>query len=167
MYITIKRKMMFMAKEELFRSPPIRLLARGFGAFPVYGEGIDRKTLSEAYRALDNGFALVMFPEGARSKTAQLRKAMPGSALIALDKNLTILPVGITGVEAREKGLLWSLWHQPRIAVNIGRPFTLPITHKTATKKKLTELADLIMEHIARLLPPEYMGYYATKAKRP
>lgn len=166
LYSTIKRKMMFMAKEELFRSPPIRILARGFGAFPVYREGIDRKTLSEAYRALDNGFALAMFPEGARSKTAQLRKAMPGSALIALDKNLTILPVGITGVEAREKGLLWSLFHRPQVVVNIGRPFTLPVTHQTATKKKLAELADLIMEHIAQLLPPEYRGHYATKAKR-
>lgn len=165
LYFTIKRKMMFMAKEELFRSPLIGILARGFGAFPVYREGIDRKTLSEAYRALDNGFALAMFPEGARSKTAQLRPAMPGSALIALDKNVPILPVGIAGVEAREKGLLWSLFHRPRVAVNIGRPFTLPVTHQTPTKKKLAELADLIMEHIARLLPPEYRGYYATKAK--
>ena len=166
LYLAIKRKMMFMAKEELFRSLPIRLLARGFGAFPVYGEGIDRKTLSEAYRALDNGFALAMFPEGARSKTAQLRPAMPGSALIALDKNLPILPVGITGVEVREKGLLWSLRHRPQVAVNIGRPFTLPVTTQTAPKKQLTELADLIMEHIARLLPPEYRGHYTKKAKR-
>lgn len=163
LYITIKRKMMFMAKEEIFRSLPIRLLARGFGAFPVYSKGIDRKTLSEAYRALDNGFALAMFPEGARSHTAQLRKAMSGSALIALDKNLTILPVGITGVEAREKGLLWSLLHRPQVAVNIGCPFTLPVTHQKATKKKLAELADQIMEHIAQLLPPEYRGHYATK----
>ncbi len=166
LYLTIKRKMMFMAKEELFRSPAVRILARGFGAFPVYGEGIDRKTLSEAYRVLDNGFALVMFPEGARSRKAQLRRAMPGSALIALDKNAPILPVGIAGIEAREKGILWSVFHRPRIAVNIGRPFNLPVTHQTLTKERLTELADSIMEHIARLLPPRYRGYYATKTKR-
>ena len=163
LYFTIKRKMMFMAKEELFRSPVIRILARGFGAFPVYGEGIDRKTLSEAYRVLDNGFALAMFPEGARSKNAQLQRAMPGSALIALDKNVPVLPVGIAGVEAREKGILWSLFHRPQIAVNIGHPFNLPVSHQTLTKERLAELADLIMEHIARLLPPEYRGYYSTK----
>jgi 1-acyl-sn-glycerol-3-phosphate acyltransferase len=165
LYFTVKRKMMFMAKEELFRSPLIRILARCFGAFPVYRGGIDRKTLSEAYRILDNGFALAMFPEGARSKTAQLRRAMPGSAMIALDKNIPILPVGIAGIEARDKGILWSVSHRPRITVNIGRPFMLPVTQQTPTKKKLGELADLIMEHIARLLPPEYRGYYATKAR--
>ncbi|MEJ2047914.1 MAG: lysophospholipid acyltransferase family protein [Dehalococcoidia bacterium] len=165
MYFTIKRKMMFMAKEELFRSPLIRILARCFGAFPVYRKGINRRALNEASRALDSGFALAMFPEGARSKTAQLRPAMPGSALIALDKNLTILPVGIAGVEAREKGILWSVFNRPRIAVNIGRPFTLPATSQTPTKQELAELSDLIMEHIARLLPPEYRGYYAAKTK--
>lgn len=161
LYFNIKRKMMFMAKEEIFHSLPIRILARSFGAFPVYRRGINRKTLSEAYQALDNGFALVMFPEGARSKTAQLRKAMPGSALIALDKNVTILPVGIIGTEVREKGILWSFFHRPRIKVNIGRPFKLPTVRQKPTKKKLEELADLIMEHIAELLPPKYRGYYA------
>ena len=165
LYFTIKRKMMFMAKEELFRSPAVRTLARCFGAFPVYREGIYRKALSEAYWVLDNGFALVMFPEGARSMQAQLQRAMAGSALIALDKNVPILPVGITGMEARWKGILWSVFHRPRVAVNIGRPFNLPVTHQTPTKKGLTELADLIMEHIARLLPPKYRGYYSTKAK--
>ena len=166
LYFTIKRKMMFMAKEELFRSPLIRVLVRGFGAFPIYGEGIDRRTLSEAYRVLDKGFALAMFPEGARSRQAQLRRARPGSAMIALDKNLPILPVGIAGIEARWNGILWSVFHRPRITVNIGPTFTLPATHQTPTKKKLVELSDLIMEHIARLLPPEYRGYYATKAQR-
>ncbi len=165
LYFTIKRKMMFMAKEEIFRSPAIRILARGFGAFPVYREGIDRKALSEAYRILHNGFALVMFPEGARSKQAQLQRAMPGSALIALDKKVPILPIGITGMEARWKGILWSVFHRPRVEVNIGRPFNLPVTYKTPTKERLAELADLIMEHIARLLPPEYRGNYSTKAK--
>jgi 1-acyl-sn-glycerol-3-phosphate acyltransferase len=165
LYFTVKRKMMFMAKEELFRSPAVRILARSFGAFPVYRQGIDRKALSEAYQVLDNGFVLAMFPEGARSKQAQLQPAMPGSALIALDKNVPILPVAITGTEARQRGMLWIVFHRPRVAVNIGPPFKLPVTNQTPTKKRLAELADLIMEHIARLLPPEYRGYYSTKAK--
>jgi 1-acyl-sn-glycerol-3-phosphate acyltransferase len=158
--------MMFMAKEELFRSPTLRILARSFGAFPVYRRGINRKALSEAYRVLDNGLALAMFPEGARSKRAQLQCAMPGSALIALDKKVPILPVAITGMEAKRKGMLWVFLHRPRVAINIGPPFKLPVVNQPLTKKRLAELADLIMEHIARLLPSEYRGYYSIETMK-
>jgi len=165
LYFTIKRRMMFMAKEELFRSPVIRVLAMGFGAFPICQNGIGRKALVEAYRVLDSGLALAVFPEGARSRNARLRRALPGTALIALDKKVPILPVGIIGMEAKWKGIPWAAIHRPRIRVNIGRPFYLPAAGHQPTKAELTELADFIMEHIARLLPPEYQGYYATSRK--
>ena len=165
LYFTIKRRMMFMAKEELFRSPVIRVLAMGFGAFPVRQNGVSRKALANAYRILDSGLALAMFPEGARSRDAGLRRALPGTALIALDKKVPILPVGITGMEAKWKGIPWAAIHRPRISVNIGRPFYLPDTRHRPTKAELTGLADSIMEHIARMLPPEYQGYYAPASK--
>jgi 1-acyl-sn-glycerol-3-phosphate acyltransferase len=165
MYFTIKRRMMFMAKEELFRSPVTRVLAMGFGAFPVCQNGVSRKALVEAYRVLDRGLALAMFPEGARSRDARLRRALPGTALIALDKKVPILPVGIIGMEAKWKGIPWAAIHRPRISVNIGRPFYLPDMRHRPTKTELSELADSIMEHVARLLPPEYQGYYAPASK--
>ena len=163
LYINVKRKMIFMAKEEIFRSPVTRVLATSFGALPIYRKGINRKTLSEAYLALDNGFSLAMFPEGSRSKTAQLGPAMPGSALIALDKNVPILPIGIIGTELREKGLLWCFFHRPRVTINIGPTFKPTFTQQKPSKQELKEVADLIMKHIARLLPPKYRGYYATE----
>ena len=156
-----------MAKEELFRSPPIRLLAQGFGAFPVRRGAMDRRALNEAYRALDSGLALFMFPEGTRSKNGQLKPAFPGSALIALHNNVPILPVGITGLENVKKGPLWFIFHRPWVTVhiNIGRPFYLPPVSGKLTKTRLGELAEYIMEHIAELLPPEYRGYYAKKGR--
>jgi 1-acyl-sn-glycerol-3-phosphate acyltransferase len=167
LYITIKRRMMFMAKEELFRSPVIRALAMGFGAFPGRQNGVSRKALVEAYRILDSGLALVMFPEGARSRDAGLRQALPGTALIALDKKVPILPVGIAGMEAKWKGIPWAAIHRPRISINIGRPFYLPDIRHRPTKAELSELADSIMEHIASLLPPEYQGYYTAPKDDP
>jgi 1-acyl-sn-glycerol-3-phosphate acyltransferase len=165
MYFTIKRRMMFMAKEELFRSPGIRALAVAFGAFPVSQNGTSRKALGEAYRVLDRGLALAMFPEGARSRDAGLKRALPGTALIALDKKVPILPVAITGMEAKWNGIPWAAVHRPRIGITIGPPFSLPdITHRPG-KAELSRLADSIMEHVARLLPPEYRGYYASASK--
>jgi 1-acyl-sn-glycerol-3-phosphate acyltransferase len=161
--VSINRKIIFMAKEELFSPPPLRFLVQSFGAFPVRRGGMDRGALKEAHRVLDSGLALGMFPEGTRSKDAKLQPPFPGSALIALHKDVPILPVGITGMESAQKGIPWVIRHRPRVAINIGRPFYLPATDDKLTKERLVELADYIMEHIAELLPPEYRGHYAKK----
>lgn len=161
--ISLGRKAVFMAKTELFRSRIIRHLAHGFGAFPVRRGGIlDRAALQQANQVLDSGQALAMFPEGARNRKAELRRAYPGSAMIALHNNVPILPIGITGMEHADiKSPLWNLIHRPLVTVTIGRPFHLPPVEGKVTKKDLLRLGDHVMEHIAELLPPKYQGYYA------
>ncbi len=163
--INIKRRMMYMAKEELFRHRPISLLVQAFGAFPVRRGVIDRKSLDKANQVLDSGLALFMFPEGTRSKDGRLQPAFPGSALIALDNNIPILPIGITGLENVRHGPLWWIVRRHRLTVriNIGRPFYLPATNDKPTKERLRGMSDFIMEQIAELLPPEYQGYYAKR----
>jgi 1-acyl-sn-glycerol-3-phosphate acyltransferase len=154
-YIAIERRLAFMANDELFRSPVVRILATGFGAFPVHRNKIDRKAIMDAYQVLDKGVALVMFPEGARSRSAKLQLALSGTALIALGKKVPILPVGITGIEAKWKRIPWAAIRRPRVRLNIGRPFPLPEDNRKPTNKKLRVLTDYIMEHIVDLLPPE------------
>lgn len=161
LYIAIKRRLVFMATDDLFRFPIVRLLAMGFGAFPIHRNRVDRKAIMDAYQVLDKGIALVIFPEGARSRNTQLWPALPGAALIALEKKVPILPVGIIGMEAKWKGIPWAAIHRPKIRLNIGRPFSLPKQSGIPTDKRLGVLTDYIMEHIAALLPPEYRGYYA------
>ena len=165
--LNIKRRMMYMAKEELFRHLPLRLLVQAFGAFPVRRGLIDRRSLGQANQVLSSGLALFMFPEGTRSKDGKLQPAFPGSALIALDNNVPILPIGIAGLENVRKGPLWWIAHRHQLTVriNIGRPFYLPAQEGKVTKDRLRGMADLIMEHIAELLPPEYRGYYAQKVE--
>jgi len=162
---SLSRKAVFMAKEEIFKSRIMRHLAHGLGAFPVRRGGIlDRMAIRQAHQVLDSGQALVMFPEGTRNRKAKLRRAFPGSAMIALHNNVPILPIGFTGMEHIDtKGPLWYLIHRPRVTVIIGRPFHLPPVgdKDKVTKKELLELSDHIMEHVAELLPPQYQGYYA------
>jgi len=164
---SLSRKLVFMAKVELFRSRLVRCTANGFGAFPVRRGGIlDRTALQQANQVLDSSQALVLFPEGTRNRKAKLKRAFPGSALIAMHKNVTILPIGLTGMEHIDtKGLVWHLIHRPRVTVNIGRPFHLPVVKDKdkADKDELTKLADYMMERIAELLPPKYQGYYAKR----
>lgn len=161
----IKREMIFMAKEDLFRNRVMRFLIEAFGAIPVRRGAMNWGALKQVHQVLDDGLAMFMFPEGSRSKNAQLQSAFPGSALIALHNDAPVLPVGISGIEVAEKGFLWVMFHRPRVAVNIGRPFYLPTPGGRLDKKQLKDLSDDIMEHIAELLPPEYRGYYANRQR--
>ena len=163
--IAIKREMTFMAKEDLFRNRVRRFLIEAFGAIPVRQGAVNWGALKQVHQVLDDGLAMFMFPEGSRSKNAQLQPAFSGSALIALHNNAPVLPVGISGMEVAEKGFLWVMFHRPRVAVNIGRPFYLSTPEGKLDKKQLKELSDDIMEHIAELLPPEYRGYYANRQR--
>ena len=158
--VSLNRKVIFMAKEELFRSRFSSYFMRGFGSFPVYRGRLDREAIRQANQVLAQGSALAMFPEGMRSKTGQLQSAFYGSALIASRSSSPILPIGITGTE-EIKGVRWIL-HRPQITVNIGHPFYLPASSSKLTKiETKAEMTNLIMGRIAELLPPEYHGDYA------
>lgn len=162
--VSIPRNTVFMAKQELFKNPVSGYFIGGFGAFPVNRSTADRKALHRAKEALDSGWCLVMFPEGMRSRTATLRQAFPGSALIATQSKVTILPVGISGTE-KMTGWKW-IFQRPRIIVTIGKPFKLNPANGSVTKEELTELTDDLMGHIAELLPEKYHGFYAKKVAK-
>ena len=162
--VSISRRVIFMAKKELFRFPVISYLIGNFGSFPVHRGRGDRQALHQANQVLADGLALALFPEGKRSRHAQLQPAFSGSALIASHNiGVPILPVGISGTE-KIKGVTWPL-HRPKITVNIGSPFYLPPASGKLTKEELVQLTTFIMEHIAGLLPLEYRGNYAKQGK--
>jgi 1-acyl-sn-glycerol-3-phosphate acyltransferase len=161
----VRRKMRYIAKEELFRPLPMKLLLEAFGAFPVRRGILDRRTLNQARQVLDSGGTLFVFPEGTRSRDAKLQPAYPGTAIIALHNNVPILPIGITGLEHVRDGPFWWIVRRYKVTVhvNIGKVFYLPAGEENPSKTRLRELSDSIMEHIAELLPPEYQGYYAKR----
>jgi len=161
--VSLRRKVIFMAKEDLFSGRLSRHLVHNFGAFPVRRGQIDRQAIREAETALAKGWALVMFPEGRRSLTRQLQPAFPGSALVASRSGVPILPIGITGTEQLRKK--WWMLRRPRIAVNIGAPFRLPSSEGVRLdSEELDRRTGLIMQRIAALLPPEYRGHYRDSA---
>lgn len=158
--ISFGRKVIFMAKDELFRSRFIAYFMRHFGTFPVNRRRFSRATLRQARQVLDDGLPLVVFPEGKRSHTGQLEAALPGAALIACRSGVPIIPVGISGTK-QVRGIARIL-RRPRITVNIGRPFYLTPPDGRLTREELAELANSMMKQIAELLPREYRGNYRT-----
>ena len=147
----------FMAKEELFRSTG-GWAVKAYGAFPVRRGLVDRNTLRIARQVLKEGKVLGIYPEGTRSRTGRLQPARPGVALIAHESKATLLPVGIYGTE-KLRGAFWWL-RRPKVTVNIGKPFALPTSSDERNKEEMASLTTFIMRHIAGLLPPDYRGVY-------
>lgn len=155
---SVKRRVVFLAKEELFRTAFWRKFFIAAGAIPVYRGRLNRGLFDRIEGLLKQGEALVMFPEGTRSVDAKLQPPLPGSALIAVRSGVPILPVGITGTEElRTRG--WIL-RRPEIMVNIGTVFYLPSVSGKISKGELIDYTNTIVEHIAELLPEEYCGVY-------
>jgi 1-acyl-sn-glycerol-3-phosphate acyltransferase len=161
--VAIPRKISFMAKKEYFHSPVHAFIIRVMGSFTVDRRKVDRSAFDLAAKALQDGRALGIFPEGTRSRTLQLQKGKLGVAFIALRSNAVILPVGISGTEKirhKYQGSDKKLFYRPRVTVNIGQPFRLPPVNGKPSRADLVTSTDTVMKHIADLLPEDYRGVY-------
>jgi len=162
LWVSLGRRVYFMAKEEVFHPGIIGYFMKSFGAFPVRKGRQDRKALFKAQQLLAEGKALTIYPEGMRSQSRKIKLAFHGAALIASRSGVPVIPIGISGTE-KIRGLSW-LWRRPQILLNIGEPFTVPPIEGRPTKNELARLTDLIMEHITEVLPRAYHGYYRTRS---
>jgi 1-acyl-sn-glycerol-3-phosphate acyltransferase len=156
--VSLGRKVYFMAKGELFHSRFMGWVAKQFGAFPVTKGKLNRGAGRRALELLTQGQALVILPEGKRSEDGKLGQAYPGAALLAVKRDVPIVPVGISGT-GQLVGKWWFL-RRPRISLNIGQPFTLSNSHDKFSKEEIAHLSHDIMMHIAELLPQDYRGRY-------
>ena len=158
----IPRKTWFLAKDTIFRGPVVSWFLTAYGAFPVKREAADLQAFRWTLRQLDNGQAVVVFPEGTRSRGG-LQEASVGVVRLALKSQASLLPIGITGTE-RLGNVARVFYPTGRIRVNIGRVFTLPVLEGRPNREVLGSLTEMIMLRIAALLPESYHGFYAAKA---
>lgn len=91
------RPLSYFAKQELFSNPLFSALIRRLGAFPVERGSGDQAALGRSIQLLVSGYALVIFPEGTRSRDGRLARAKLGAALMAVKAKVPILPVFIDG----------------------------------------------------------------------
>jgi 1-acyl-sn-glycerol-3-phosphate acyltransferase len=143
------------------------MLVRLYGGIPVHRGEYDRKLIDTMLSALKSGHPLLIAPEGGRTHSLAMRRAQPGIAYLADLAGAPVVPVGIVGTsDDFLKSALHG--HRPKIEMRIGAPFVLPpITGKGEEKRRNRQKnADLIMQHIAALLPPEYLGFYENMPAR-
>ena len=149
----LKRKVVYMAKEELFYGK-VGWLVRFLGAFPVKRGEADRQSLRAADTELKAGKIFMIFPEGTRSKTRQLGKGHVGLGMIALRAGVPVVPVAVWGSEYTFKKL------RPRVTISYGKPLLLTPRGQKITREDIEEATEKVMRAIAAMMPPEYRGRY-------
>ncbi len=96
----LKEKFTFLSKRELFYIPIVGWNMYFAGYIPI-----NRSRISRAYKAVQQAISLqsggrgslVMFPEGTRTLTHEVKKFKPGFVRIARDAGVSILPLTING----------------------------------------------------------------------
>jgi 1-acyl-sn-glycerol-3-phosphate acyltransferase len=150
---------------DVFSKPGQGQLLKLYGVIPVHRGDYDRSLLSKIISIIKSGHPLLIAPEGARSHDPAMRRAKPGIAYIVEKTSAPVLPVALIGTTE-------DFWQRavrgqkPPLEMRIGKSITLPpITAKGSEKHEARQRnADLVMSHLAGLLPEEYRGVYAESA---
>jgi 1-acyl-sn-glycerol-3-phosphate acyltransferase len=153
------RPVYFLAKSELFERPLSRWLMHAYHAFPVQRHSADRAALKAALEVLKRGDVLVLFPEGTRSTDGSLHRAEPGAGFLAARSGAPIVPLAITGTDqVLPRRARWI--RRAPVTMTYGPAFRLP----APTDRDYQAIADLLMTHVAQLLPAPRRGCYAGPA---
>lgn len=140
--LSCKRKLRFMAKEELFKNPLFGALIKALGAFPVRRGKGDIGAIKSSLKILGEGNVMLMFPEGHRIKDGRKVKAKPGVALIAQRAQVPVVPVCISGE--------YKWMH--KITVTYGKPISLEEYYgQKLEQEKIQQIADNVLDEIRAL----------------
>jgi 1-acyl-sn-glycerol-3-phosphate acyltransferase len=147
---------------DVWERPGQNILARMWGGIQVHRGDYDRAAIESVISALRSGHPLLIAPEGQRSHVPGLRQAKTGIAFIVANTGIPVIPVGIIGTtddywNKASKG------ERPQLEMHIGKPIRLPPSEGKEIGRHQSRQynSDLIMRHIAGLLPEAYRGIYA------
>jgi len=153
----VHRGINYLARESLFRFPGVGWLLRKWNSVPVDRDGGGAAGLKAILDRLLAGGAIILFPEGTRTRDGKLQPARSGIGLTVIKSPAAVVPVRVFGTfEAYGRHI--KIPHPHRIAVKYGLPMyfeKLRAEAKTCSKPRLKqiyqEVADEIMAAIAKL----------------
>jgi 1-acyl-sn-glycerol-3-phosphate acyltransferase len=141
------RQLTFMAKEELFKGFFGKIIA-SVGAFPVRRGESDTESIRKTIALLEEGRAVLVFPEGTRGDGVHIGPINRGVAMLAKRTNAPVLPIGVIGTHViAPKGQKKMKRH--RITIAYGKPFTYS---EVATGPSEKENRELFAQELERRL---------------
>jgi 1-acyl-sn-glycerol-3-phosphate acyltransferase len=154
-----------MGASDVFEKPGQGQVLKLYGVIPVHRGELDRPLLTKVVWMIKSGRPMLIAPEGGRSHVPAMQRAKPGIAYIVEKTGVPVMPVAIVGTTE-------DFWQRaihgkrPPLEMRIGKPIALPSITTTGSEKHIARQknADLVMSHLAGLLPEEYRGVYAESA---
>ena len=92
-----RRQLTFLAKKELFASAPLAKFLNLLGAIPVDRGKADLAAMRSAFQVMKDGFGLMIFPQGTRSRDNSRMPFLTGTSMIALRAGVPVIPAYIDG----------------------------------------------------------------------
>jgi 1-acyl-sn-glycerol-3-phosphate acyltransferase len=153
-----------MGASDIWKKKGQNILVGWYGGIKVHRGEYDRNLIDVVVNVLDSGYPMLIAPEGGRSHTPGMKSAMAGIAFILEKARVPVVPVGVVGT-TDDFGKKAFSFKRPSIEMHIGKPFHLPPIEGSGQERREARQrnADLVMEHIAALLPEEYRGVYADR----
>ena len=95
----VPQKIGFVAKKELFKVPMLAMWMRLLGCVNMDRSSIRKSAVAvqRAAERLSQGYNLLIFPEGTRSKDGKIKKFKPGSVKMALQAGVPVVPFTCIG----------------------------------------------------------------------
>jgi 1-acyl-sn-glycerol-3-phosphate acyltransferase len=157
----LRRQINYLARASLFRYPGVGWLLRNWNSVPVERDGGGAAGLKAILDRLLAGGAIILFPEGTRTKDGKLQPARSGIGLTVIKSDAVVIPARTFGTfECYNRKIKFHLPKQ--LAVKYGEPMRfekLRAEAKNCSKPRLKEIyqevADEIMAAIAKLEPRE------------
>jgi len=157
----LRRAINYLARENLFRFPVMGWILRHWQVVPVDRDGGGAAGLKAILDRLLAGGAIILFPEGTRTRDGKLQPPRSGIGLTVIKSAAPVVPVRVFGTfEAYGRRLRFP--RPRRIAVKYGPPMRfeqLRAEAKVCSKPRLKQIyqqvADELMAAIARLEPYE------------
>ncbi|MDP2921247.1 MAG: lysophospholipid acyltransferase family protein [Candidatus Omnitrophota bacterium] len=146
--LAVKRELNFMARDTLFKNRIFGWILRSVNAFPLRREGADLGAMKAAVDKLRQGKAVLIFPEGTRTRDGSLGEPRTGIGFLAAASGAQVLPCYIKGsMEALPRGAV--LPRFKGISVYVGRP--LKFEKNISGKDAYSNIASETMKSIAEL----------------
>ena len=145
------RRLKYFAKEELFASQPNMWFLSSLGGVPVDRARADRAALVAAISLLEQGHALVVFPEGTRQTGGEVGELFEGAAYMAARTGARVVPVGVGGTETLtpKRSLLPGL---SRVSIVAGAPLDAPSRARVERREFTQHLREALQEVFDRAL---------------
>ena len=141
--VSCPRRVVFAAKIEAHQQRGIGQLIRAHGALAVRRGESDRDSLRRMRQTVRDNHLLGMFVEGTRQRSGVPGEAKAGTAMIAINEGVPVVPAAIEGTQT------WKFGERQPVSVAFGEP--MRFDEYPRNSRGYRQASSEIMEEIVRL----------------